>query len=134
MNWTVVAIGGGGIVALFAILTLRERRRHRRLAVARESWTEDRFLDALKVRGVADDTARRVWTNVSFYYFAPLTPQPGDDLIRTIKVDPEDISDDVIDYARDYAFELPKGVIACPDPLTPLSYGLWLDELRRNAS
>ena len=60
--------------------------------------SRDDFMQHLQRAGVEDKIASFVWDKMQPYYFAPLTPHPDDRPISTLRVDPDDLSDMVMEF------------------------------------
>jgi hypothetical protein len=58
-----------------------------------------RFADA----GVEEAVAKFVWDELQPYYFAPLTPYPEDRPVSEMRIDPDDLSDIVTTFERQFS-------------------------------
>jgi hypothetical protein len=83
-------------------MTVRERRRHEKLAQTRRPLTRADFIGELVLAGVPGDVAEFVWNEFQPYYFSPLTPYPTDRPIGEIKIDGDDLSDIVQKFEKDF--------------------------------
>jgi hypothetical protein len=83
--------------------------------------------------GVSSDIAKFVLTEASFYYFAPLNPEPEDRWESTMRIDPDDLGDITEKFWKQQGWEDPSAEdpVQLPNDPTLLEYALWLEDRRR---
>ena len=108
------------------ILNQRERRRQQCLAATRDPTDCETFTALLAERGADPLVARFLWTQIQPYYFAPLTPHPDDRLGSQFRIDPDDISDIGVDYAKKFGRKW-RGEWHGPDDPTLAEFAIGLE-------
>jgi hypothetical protein len=83
------------------------------------------FVEQLQESGVDKRVAEFVWKELQAYYFAPLTPHPGDRAISDLRVDPDDLSDTMSRFEKQFGRRW-CGKWVGPDNPTLTEFGLAL--------
>lgn len=95
------------------------------MATERPSISKDSFIGQMSDAGIDGSVADFVWEQMQPYYFAPLTPYPNDRPIGDMRVDPEDLSDIVLEFEGQFGRQWIGEWVGPEDPtLNELAFGL----------
>ena len=83
------------------------------------------FAKRLVEAGVDPRVADFIWDQFKPYYFQSLTPYPDDRPVREFRIDPDDLSDIVTDFEKQFGRQWTGEWIGPDDPtLTEFALGL----------
>jgi hypothetical protein len=94
-----------GFIAWTALWTIRDRQRQQALAKTRPPINSDEFARRLTTVGVDARIAEFAWSEFQPYYCAPLTPYPEDRPVSEMRIDPDDLSEMVTTFEKQFARE-----------------------------
>ncbi len=98
------------------------------MASDRDSLNADSFVEAMGALGVSAPTATYLWDKLEPYYIRPLTPYPSDRIFADMRIDPDDISDIVVDYEKAMGGWLGENYDSFPSDPTIAELGVTLEQ------